>query len=328
VEKTPGATAVVSGADSLTYAELDARANRLARWLCGRGVGAEVRVGLCLERGPEMVVAVLGVLKAGGAYVPLDPSYPAERLAYMAADSALPVVLTQERLLGRLPFDAGVEVVALDARWGEIETEDATDPAVAVDPRSLAYVLYTSGSTGRPKGVAVEHAQLGAYLAWATRTYPGGGSALHSSLSFDLTVTSLFVPLLGGGAVEVVEEDDGVEGLARLLERGGPELLKLTPAHLRVLGDRLAERGAVGGAACLVVGGEPLIGEQIGFWIRDPENGDGNVKSDVNLAVLDVLDREGIEIPFPQRVVHATVSTGKKAADDEPPPPAAEMPRG
>ncbi|HEX5725518.1 MAG TPA: amino acid adenylation domain-containing protein, partial [Longimicrobiaceae bacterium] len=268
VEKTPGAMAVVSGADSLTYAELNARANRLARWLRGRGVGAEVRVGLCLERGPEMVVAVLGVLKAGGAYVPLDPSYPAERLAYMAADSALPVVLTQERLLGRLPFDGSVEVVALDARWGEIETEDATDPAVAVDPRSLAYVLYTSGSTGRPKGVAVEHTQLGAYLAWATRTYPGGGSALHSSLSFDLTVTSLFVPLLGGGAVEVVEEDDAVEGLARLLERGGREMLKLTPAHLRVLGDRLAERGAVGGAACLVVGGEPLIGEQIGSWIR------------------------------------------------------------
>jgi amino acid adenylation domain-containing protein len=266
--RTPGAAAVVSGADSLTYAELNARANRLARWLRGRGVGAEVRVGLCLERGPEMVVAVLGVLKAGGVYVPLDPSYPAERLAYMAADAALPVVLTQARLLGRLPFDGRVEVVALDARWGEIEAEDATDPAVAVHPRSLAYVLYTSGSTGRPKGVAVEHAQLGAYLAWATRTYPGGGSALHSSLSFDLTVTSLFVPLLGGGAVELVEEDDAVEGLARVLERGGREMLKLTPAHLRVLGERLAERGAVGGAACLVVGGEPLIGEQIGFWIR------------------------------------------------------------
>jgi amino acid adenylation domain-containing protein len=268
VEKTPGATAVVSGADSLTYAELNARANRLARWLRGRGVGAEVRVGLCLERGPEMVVAILGVLKAGGAYVPLDPSYPAERLAYMAADSALRVVLTQERLLGRLPFDGSVEAVALDARWGEIETEDAADPAVAVDPRSLAYVLYTSGSTGRPKGVAVEHTQLGAYLTWATRTYPGGGSALHSSLAFDLTVTSLFVPLLGGGAVELVEEDDAVEGLARVLERGGREMLKLTPAHLRILGERLEERGAVGGAACLVVGGEPLIGEQIGFWIR------------------------------------------------------------
>uniref|UniRef100_UPI003B3A4898 amino acid adenylation domain-containing protein n=1 Tax=Longimicrobium sp. TaxID=2029185 RepID=UPI003B3A4898 len=268
VAKTPDATAVVSGADSLTYAQLNARANRLARWLRVRGVGAETRVGLCLERAPEMVVAVLGVLKAGGAYVPLDPSYPAERLVYMAEHSALPVVLTQEHVLGRLPFDARVEVVPLDARWEEIEREDAADPSVVVDPRSLAYVLYTSGSTGRPKGVAVEHAQLAAYLAWATRTYPGGGSALHSSLSFDLTVTSLFVPLLSGGAVELVEEEDAVEGLARVLERGGREMLKLTPAHLRVLGERLAERDAVGGAACLVVGGEPLIGEQIGFWIR------------------------------------------------------------
>ncbi|HEU4880655.1 MAG TPA: amino acid adenylation domain-containing protein, partial [Longimicrobium sp.] len=268
-EKTPGATAVVFGADSLTYAELNARANRLARWLRGRGVGAEVRVGVLMERSLEMVVSVLGVLKAGGAYVPLDPSYPAERLAYMAAHSGLPVMLTQERLLGRLPFEASVEVVALDARWGEIETEDATDPAVAVDPRGLAYVLYTSGSTGRPKGVAVEHTQVAAYLAWATRAYPGGGgSAMHSSLSFDLTITSLFVPLLCGGAVELVEEEDAVEGLARVLERGGREMLKLTPSHLRVLGERLAERGAAGGVGCLVVGGEALIGEQIGFWIR------------------------------------------------------------
>jgi amino acid adenylation domain-containing protein len=267
--RTPDATAIVFGADSLTYAELDARANRLARWLRGRGVGAEVRVGLYLERGTEMIVSILGVLKAGGAYVPLDPSYPAERLAYVAAHSALPVVLTQERLLDRLPFDASVEVVALDARWAEMETEDAADPAFAVDPRSLAYVIYTSGSTGRPKGVAVEHRHIAAYLAWATRTYPGGGgSAVHSSLSFDLTITSLFIPLLCGGEVELVGEDNAVEELARVLERGGREMLKLTPAHLRVLGERLAERGAVGEVGCLVVGGEALIGDQIGFWIR------------------------------------------------------------
>jgi amino acid adenylation domain-containing protein len=258
--RAPDAVALSYPGGTMTYGQLDRRANALAHRLRGLGVGPEVRVGLHLERGPGMVAAILGVLKAGGAYLPLDPAYPAERLSYMLGDSGATVLLTQA---GRaeLPVPPGVAVVALDD--AAEEREDAPQGGEAGG--NLAYVLYTSGSTGRPKGVAVEHAPLAAYLAWATRTYPGRNSAVHSSLSFDLTVTSLFVPLLTGGSVELVEEADAVEMLGRRLTRDEPyAMLKLTPTHLRVLGDRLPEAG--GGAECLVVGGEALLGEALRPW--------------------------------------------------------------
>jgi len=120
-------------------------------------VGPEVQVGICLERGLEMVVSLLGVLKAGGAYVPLDPDYPAERLAFILADSATPVLLTRETLRGALPAPEGVEVVSLDGAAEEIAAESAENPASGATPESLAYVIYTSGSTGTPKGALIEH---------------------------------------------------------------------------------------------------------------------------------------------------------------------------
>ncbi|HEX2079519.1 MAG TPA: amino acid adenylation domain-containing protein, partial [Longimicrobium sp.] len=273
--RTPDAAALVFGGRTMTYAELDRRANGLAHRLRGLGVGPEMRVGLHLERSPEMVVAILGVLKAGGAYLPLDPAYPAERLSYMLEDSGAAVLLTQEKLRGALPVPTGVEVLTLDGDAADIAAPPET-PSIPCSlfpvPSQLAYVLYTSGSTGRPKGVAVEHAPLAAYLGWATRTYPGRSSAVHSSLSFDLTVTSLFVPLLTGGTVDLVEETDAVEMLGRRLQREEPYgMLKLTPTHLRVLGEQLRE-GAGGGAECLVVGGEALLGEQLEWWrARFPE---------------------------------------------------------
>ncbi|HET7228870.1 MAG TPA: amino acid adenylation domain-containing protein, partial [Longimicrobium sp.] len=265
--RTPEAVAVAFRGTSLTYRALDERANRVARRLARLGVGPETRVAVCLERSPELVAALLGVLKAGGAYVPLDPGYPSERLEYMLADSGAAVLLTRERLRGGLPVPAGVEVVAVDGGAEGDDGEGGVDGGAGAG--NLAYVLYTSGSTGRPKGVAVEHAQLGAYLEWALRTYPGESSVVHSPLSFDLTVTSLFVPLLAGGRVELVEEGEGVERLAERLEGGaGASLLKLTPAHLRALGARLEETDAAGGVACLVVGGEPLLAAQLAPWRR------------------------------------------------------------
>jgi amino acid adenylation domain-containing protein len=263
--RTPDAVALVSGGQSLSYAELDARANGLAHRLVRLGVGADVRVGICMERGFEMVVAILAVLKAGGAYVPLDPGYPAERLSYMLTDSGAAVLLTQDGLRDRVPAQPGVVVVAV----GDDAGVRADAPATGVAPRNLAYVIYTSGSTGRPKGVAVEHAQVSRYLDWATRTYPTRSSAVHSSLSFDLTVTSLFVPLVSGGAVELMDEDGAVESLAhRLKGDEGYALLKLTPAHLLVLGADLDGRASGGGAECLVVGGEALLGQHLESWKR------------------------------------------------------------
>ncbi|HEX7242264.1 MAG TPA: condensation domain-containing protein, partial [Longimicrobiaceae bacterium] len=162
--RTPGAVALVFGAERVTYAELDARADRLAAELRARGVGPDVRVGLCVERSAEMWTGVLAILKAGGAYVPLDPEYPAERLAFMLADSGARTVVAGE-VAGRMSFGEGVEVV----RVGEGGAFDAPQPAV--HPDNLAYVIYTSGSTGRPKGVAVAHRPLVNLVAWQGRDW-------------------------------------------------------------------------------------------------------------------------------------------------------------
>jgi non-ribosomal peptide synthetase component F len=179
----------------LTYRELNRRANQLARYLVDLGVGPDTLVGLCVERSVAMVVGLLGILKAGGAYVPLDPTYPADRLAYILSDSAAPVLLTQTRLAPTLP-PTSARTVYLDSEWGAIAQAAAANPLRRATPDDLAYVLYTSGSTGTPKGVMVEHRGLVNYLRWCVQAYSaaqGSGSPVHSTLAFDLTVTSLFL---------------------------------------------------------------------------------------------------------------------------------------
>ncbi|HEV3049034.1 MAG TPA: condensation domain-containing protein, partial [Longimicrobium sp.] len=155
--RAPDAVAVEFEGETLSYGALNERANRLAHHLTGVGVGPEVRVGICLERGPEMIVSVLAVLKAGGAYVPLDPAYPAERLAFVMADAAVPVLVTQESLRAALPAGDGVAVVSVDGDGARIAAEGAENPERGVSPDHMAYVIYTSGSTGTPKGVGAEH---------------------------------------------------------------------------------------------------------------------------------------------------------------------------
>ncbi|HEV2735391.1 MAG TPA: amino acid adenylation domain-containing protein, partial [Longimicrobiaceae bacterium] len=199
--RTPEAVAVAFRGGSLTYAELDARADRLARFLVRRGVGPDVPVGLCVERSPEMMVGVLGILKAGGAYLPLDPAYPAERLAFMLADARIPVLLTQASLAGRLPAGAA-EVVRLDAEWERIARESGASPAVPVDPDNLACVFYTSGSTGRPKGVAMTHRPLVNLVAWQESDWRGPRAAAtlqFATISFDASFPEIFSAWSTGG---------------------------------------------------------------------------------------------------------------------------------
>jgi amino acid adenylation domain-containing protein len=155
-EQTPEAVAVVFEAQEVTYRELNARANQLARYLQKRGVGPETLVGICVERSVEMIIGVLGILKAGGIYVPLDPMYPRERLSFMLEDARVPLLVTQQRLLDRLPAQ-GVELVCLDTAWQSIAHESRENVTSSVTASNLAYVIYTSGSTGRPKGVCIPH---------------------------------------------------------------------------------------------------------------------------------------------------------------------------
>src|SRR6185369_1944459 len=203
--RTPGAVAVVFKSEELTYAELAARAGRLARRLRRLGVGPDVLVGLMVERSLDMIVGVLGILQAGGAYVPLDPGYPDARLAFMLADTRSPIVLTQESLRDRL-LAGNSEIVLLDG-----EDSSADDPAGALtEPpeESLAYVIYTSGSTGRPKGVALAHRPLRNLIEWHLATLLRGVPTLQfASLSFDASFHEMFACWGSGGTLVLVPEE-------------------------------------------------------------------------------------------------------------------------
>ncbi|MBV9773484.1 MAG: amino acid adenylation domain-containing protein [Gemmatimonadetes bacterium] len=212
--RTPHVVAVETGDHRLTYGELVGHADRLARVLRGRGIGPEDRVGVCLEGGPELVVAVLGVMRAGGAYVPLDPAYPEDRLAYMLADSGAGVLVTRSELRERLPAQ-GVEVLCVDRM--PADGPPPGDPLPPAAPEQLAYVIYTSGSTGRPKGVMVPHAGPANLLADYQRRWPiapGDRCSVWTSTSFDGSVMEIFSALAAGGTLLFVDEEVRVDAAA------------------------------------------------------------------------------------------------------------------
>lgn len=260
----PEATAVTYGEESLTYGELNTRANQLAWYLRDKGVGPDQLVGICVERGLEMVVGLFGILKAGGAYLPLDPSYPAGRLAYMLEDAAPPVVLTQQRLKVRLPW-SNARLVALDSDWGEIGQYASSDlPAESVGLGSdhLAYVIYTSGSTGRPKGVMVEHRSVVALWHGLEALY--GRSmhrriALNAPVNFDASVEQL-VQLLSGRSVHIVSEEHRRDAtmLLRFLAEKEIDGIDCTPSQLKSwVSVGLLKKG-VASIRTVLVGGEPI----------------------------------------------------------------------
>jgi amino acid adenylation domain-containing protein len=269
VVRDPDAVAVMWKGQHLTYGELNQRANQVAHHLRSRGVGPEVLVGVALERTPELVVALLGVWKAGGAYVPLDPTYPQQRLSFMVGDADVRVLLTAARCRHLFP-SAKDKAVCLDSDWPVLARESTDNPRTMAGPANLAYVMYTSGSTGRPKGAMILHRGLANYLCWAVKAYgaePGGSVPVHTSISFDLTVTSLFTPLMAGGRVELLPEDVGAQSLLTALRSAkNRTLVKITPAHLELLSQQLSRGEAHGMAKTLVIGGENLLAESLRLW--------------------------------------------------------------
>jgi amino acid adenylation domain-containing protein len=309
-ELTPDAVALKFEERRVTYRELNRRSNQLAHYLRTLGVGPEVLVGLCVERSPDMVVGILGILKAGGAYVPLDPAYPMERLAFMLEDARVGVLLTERRLVERVAVHplAQKRVVCLDADWEPIAEESERNPESGVSPNNLAYVIYTSGSTGRPKGAMVRHRGLVNYLTWCNLAYPvvdGQGSVVHSPIAFDLTVTSLFAPLLRGRRVALVSEELGMEGLSTALSQEGDlSLIKITPLHLQLLGQQLSPEQAGGRTRAFIIGGENLLPEHIAFWQKHaPQtaliNEYGPTETVVGCCVYRVGDEESVATSIP-----------------------------
>ncbi|MFC9133373.1 amino acid adenylation domain-containing protein [Streptomyces sp. NPDC057099] len=279
VARRPDAVAVACEGVELSYAELDERANRLARLLLAQGVGPESVVGVALRRSPELLVAILAVLKAGGAYLPIDPELPAERVTFMVDDAVPSVVVTTAELSGVVPRNVARVVLDDPHTVRGLAAVDGAAPAadeLAGDllPDHPAYIIYTSGSTGRPKGVMIPHAGLTNYLVWAAEMYAvaaGGAVPLHSSLAFDLTVTSVLVPLVSGATV-VVSPSGGADAVAELVrERGDFALAKVVPAHLSLLSEQLTDQQAAMAARTWVVGGEELPGAVARDWLaRSP----------------------------------------------------------
>ncbi|MBT2787103.1 MULTISPECIES: non-ribosomal peptide synthetase [unclassified Halomonas] len=233
---TPESTALIFDDQHLSYADLNARANRLAHYLIGLGVQPEVRVGIAMERSIDMVVGLLAILKSGGAYVPLDPEYPSERLAFIADDSGIELLLTQHHLRASLPVADGLNVVELDRL--DVAHHASTNPAVTLHGEHLAYVIYTSGSTGRPKGAAIRHDALTNCMVWMQETYQltDTDAVLHKApFGFDVSVWEIFWPLSVGARLVIAQPGDhrDPERIIELIQRHGVTTLNFVPSMLK-----------------------------------------------------------------------------------------------
>ena len=246
----------------LTYRELNARANKLARYLQQLGIGPDVPVGICVERSLAMVIGLLGILKAGGAYVPLDPNYPKERLDWMVSDSQLPVLLTQQSLLETLP-ESQARILCLDTHWPTIESYSPENLEISTVSSQLAYIIYTSGSTGKPKGVQIEHRSVANFLTSMQRQFnltSADRLLAVTSISFDIAVLELYLPLISGACLVVASRAIATDGrqLSQTLTAVNATLMQATPATWRML---LTVGWQGNPALTLLCGGEALSRE-------------------------------------------------------------------
>ncbi|HYP25737.1 MAG TPA: amino acid adenylation domain-containing protein, partial [Blastocatellia bacterium] len=269
--RTPGATALMCDAESLTYEQLNRKANQLARHLMRLGVGPESRVAICLDRSLDLLIGVLGILKAGGAYVPLDPMNPADRIALILDRASVPVLLTH-RAIDLNITDSAARIIYLDEEGEALALESGDDPPHAASAECLAYVIFTSGSTGEPKGVGVEHRQVSNYLNGVVERLgiaPGSSFALVSAVAADLGNTVIFPSLCTGGRLHVIPRETSFNGeeLGDYFERHPVDYLKITPSHLLALqslrgAEPLMRQGT------LVLGGEASRWDWVGSLIE------------------------------------------------------------
>ena len=278
VEKTPGNIAIseVESNCSLSYKELNEKTNRLAFLLREKGISIGKIVAVMGERSLEIVVGILGTLKAGAAYLPLDIQNPAERLKFILEDSSVYTILSQKHIVEeyKIIFESISEeyiIVIDDAR---IYKGKATNPSIENTPMDIAYIIYTSGSTGRPKGVLIKHMALVNYISWAARKYVKDEAVnfpFYTSISFDLTVTSIFTPLLTGNAIVVYGGRISEDLVGRIVDDNKVEVIKLTPAHLNLIRAKKIEMKTPV-VKRFIVGGE-ILETQLACTISDNFNG-------------------------------------------------------
>ncbi|MCA2658270.1 MAG: amino acid adenylation domain-containing protein [Microcystis sp. M049S2] len=259
VEKTPDAIAIIYKNEQLTYQELNQRANQLAHYLQFLGIKLEDKIGVCIERSPLMVIAILGILKAGGAYVPLDVTYPVERLAFMLEDVKCPILLTQTHLSNQLQVEDIQQVINIESEWENISQYSSDNLLTQVTPDNLAYIIYTSGSTGIPKGTEVPHRSFIGFMFGVDyiKLDPDNIWLQHSSISWDALTLELWPPLLYGGRCVVFPDNVPTpENLSKIIKEEGVNILWLTCALFNLIIDKIPE--ALLEVKQLIIGGETL----------------------------------------------------------------------
>ncbi|MBE1600880.1 MULTISPECIES: non-ribosomal peptide synthetase [Streptomyces] len=262
----------LTGAETVTFGELDAAANRIAHRLGRSGTGTDSVVGVLLDRGPDLLTAFLGSWKTGAGYLPLDPGHPADRLAAMLADAGVGVLITTAAHGARVAHLFPGELVVLDRDRPLLDELPSGRPPRRLDPRGTAYVIFTSGSTGRPKGVRVEHRGLANHVAWAARELTArgtSGAALFGSTAYDLVVPNLYAALAAGQPLHLLPADLDLADLGSTLAAHAPySFLKLTPGHLEILSQQLTDEQAASLAEVVLVAGEAFPGEAATRWLK------------------------------------------------------------
>ncbi len=311
--------AVVFDGASLTYQQLNEQSNRLAHYLRALGVLPESRIGVCIDRAPNMVVGLLATLKAGGAYVPLDPAYPAERLAFMLADSDPKAILTQKSLVASLP-NHRLPVICLDDLPEQVARESAANPVSAVLPSNLAYVIYTSGSTGRPKGVLVEHRALANYTVAAIQKFGvGAGDRMlqFASINFDASAEEIY-PCLAGGATLVLRTEEMIKTAATffdLCRTWNVTLLDLPTAYWsHLVGQMEREDLSLPPAVRIVIiGGESALPARVAAWHKRVQgsarlfNTYGPTETTIVATWCELADTPGSALPIGRPIPNAQV---------------------
>ncbi|MDJ0579751.1 non-ribosomal peptide synthetase [Crocosphaera sp.] len=264
VNQTPNSPAISYNQQQITYDEFNKKVNQLARYLQKKGIGQEITVGIFMRRSLEMLIAIWAIIKAGGTYVPLDPNYPSERINFIVKDTQVSLILTEGSLGEEISVDSNLDIIDLDKDWIKIKDESSENLDKKIQPGDLAYIIYTSGSTGQPKGVMIEHRGLINYVSWAKQEYINNNDPnfkakfpLFSPLSFDLTVTSIMVPLISGGEIIIYEENtEEIDlSIARIIEDNAVNIIKLTPSHLSIIKDLDLSQSQI---KKMILGGEDL----------------------------------------------------------------------